>query len=35
MFVFSDLISLVHDKIEIEKYIATTMNDKRDFFHTR
>jgi len=26
MFVFSDFISLVQDKIEIEKYIAATLN---------
>jgi len=31
MFVFSDFNSLVHEKIEIEKYIAATLNDKREF----
>jgi len=31
MFVFSDFISLVQDKIEIEKYIAATLNDEREF----
>ena len=31
MFVFSDFISLVQDKIEIEKYIAATLNGEREF----
>ena len=31
MFVFSNFISLVHDKIKIEKYIAVLLNDKREF----
>ena len=30
-FVFNDFISLVHDKIGTEKYIATTMNAEREF----
>ena len=30
-FVFNDFISLVQDKIEIEKYIAVTMNGEREF----
>ena len=30
-FVFNDFISLVHDKIETEKYIAATMNAEREF----
>ena len=31
VFVFSDFISLVHDKMEIEKYIAATVNGEREF----
>jgi len=31
MFVYSNFISLVHDKIEIEKYIAATLNGQREF----
>jgi len=31
MFVFSDFISLVHDKIEIKKYIAAMLNVEREF----
>jgi len=31
MFVFSDFISLVQDKIDIEKYIAATLNGEREF----
>ena len=30
-FVFSDFISLVQDKMEIEKYIAATLNGEREF----
>ena len=30
-FVFNDFISLVHGKIETEKYIAATMNAEREF----
>jgi len=30
-FVFSDFISLVQDKIKIEKYIAATSNGEREF----
>ena len=30
-FAFNDFISLVHDKIGTEKYIATTMNAEREF----
>ena len=30
-FAFSDFISLVQDKIEIEKYIAATLNGERGF----
>ena len=30
-FAFSDFISLVQDKMEIEKYIAATLNGERDF----
>ena len=31
MFVFSNFISLVQDKIEIENYIAATLNSEREF----
>jgi len=31
MFVFSDFISLVQDKIEIKKYIAGTLNGEGEF----
>ena len=33
-FAFSDFISLVQDKIEIEKYIAATLNGERGFLLT-
>jgi len=31
MFFFSDFISLVQDKIEIEKYMAPMLNGEREF----
>jgi len=31
MFVFNDLIPLVRDKIETEKYIAVTINAEKEF----